>query len=152
LLDAESIRLRLGRLEWLLEQLERNRARGRSAYRADANLRGATERYLQLAEQICIDVGAQLVSELSARPPTDYADIFRSLAAGGHLGRALSDRLIAAAKQRNLLVHLYLEVDDEEVWESLDHLDDLRAFAEFVQRLLDEDEDEDTPGKSDRPD
>jgi uncharacterized protein YutE (UPF0331/DUF86 family) len=48
-------------------------------------------------------------------------------------------RLSAAARQRNLLVRLYLDIDDRRVFASLTHLDDLRAFAGMVQRMIAED-------------
>lgn len=43
--------------------------------------------------------------------------------------------LSAAAGMRNVLVHAYLEVDDDEVWNALGHLDDLREFAVAVVRV-----------------
>ncbi len=43
--------------------------------------------------------------------------------------------LSAAAGMRNVLVHVYLEVDDDKVWDALGHLDDLREFAAAVKRL-----------------
>jgi uncharacterized protein YutE (UPF0331/DUF86 family) len=35
-----------------------------------------------------------------------------------------------------VIVHDYLDVDDDVVWRSLDHLDDLRDFAIFAARRL----------------
>lgn len=136
MVDAETVITRLARLAQLVEQLERARARGVDAYLADEDLRAATERRLQLAEQICIDIGAHLISELNVRPPGDYAGIFLSLAQAGRLDEQLAERMMQAARQRNLLVHSYLEVDDRKILESLDHLDDLRAFAAAVAHLL----------------
>ncbi len=137
MVDVETVTTRLGRLAQLLEQLERSRARGPAAYAADEDLRAATERRLQLAEQICIAVGVHVLSELNARPPNDYADIFASLAEAGRLDPALAPRLAHAAGQRDLLVHAYLEVDDRKILASLEQLDDLRAFAAAIQRLID---------------
>jgi uncharacterized protein YutE (UPF0331/DUF86 family) len=137
LVDPESVVDRLARLGRLLERLEAVRLAGRDAYLADETVRAATERRLQLAEQICIDIGAHLVSEINASPPADYAGIFRSLADAGHLGPELAARLAHAAGQRNILVHAYLDIDDMKVFESLEHLDDLRRFAESAQRMLD---------------
>jgi len=135
LVDAERVGVRLDRLEHLLEGLEKARAGGEDVYLADEDLRAMTERRLQLAIQVCIDIGTQLVSELSAPPPADYAGVFTALAQAGELDRDLAGRLAAAARQRNLLVHLYLDLDDHEVFASLSRLDDLRAFASVAQRL-----------------
>jgi uncharacterized protein YutE (UPF0331/DUF86 family) len=140
LVDGETQLARLQRLERLIDQLERVRAGGECAYLADEDLRMMSERRLELAIQICIDIGAHLVSEFSAPPPSDYAGIFRSLADSGHLDRDLGARLSDAARQRNLLVHLYLEIDDSRVFAAFGHLDDLRAFAAVVQRLIAEGE------------
>jgi uncharacterized protein YutE (UPF0331/DUF86 family) len=130
------LRHRLLRFADLVERLERTRAGGLDAYLADDDLRAATERRLQLAEQTCIDVGAHLLSEINAPPPGDYAGIFRSLADAGHLERELASRLAPAARQRNLLVHAYLQIDDRKLFESLDQLEDLRAFAAAVQTAV----------------
>lgn len=138
MVDAESITERLGRLEHWLELLEEVRSGGEAAYLRDELLQAATERWLQLAEQACIDLGAHVVTEVSAPPPGDYAGVFTTLAETGHLDPDLARRLVEVAKQRNLLVHAYLDIDDRKIFESLRHLDDLRAFAEAVQRLLDD--------------
>jgi uncharacterized protein YutE (UPF0331/DUF86 family) len=45
----------------------------------------------------------------------------------------LAARPGAAARQRNLLAHLYLEIDDRMVFASLGPLDDLRLFAKVVE-------------------
>jgi uncharacterized protein YutE (UPF0331/DUF86 family) len=91
-----------------------------------------SERRLELAIQICIDLGTQLVMETSLRTPENYADLFSSMAEADLLSDELADRLGEAAKQRNLLVHLYLDIDDRKVLGSLNSLDDLRSFAKVV--------------------
>ncbi|MGI8414466.1 MAG: type VII toxin-antitoxin system HepT family RNase toxin [Solirubrobacteraceae bacterium] len=138
MVDRESVVARLELLARLLAELEPTRERGLDGYLVDDLLRAATERRLQLAEQVCIDIGAHLLSELGAPTASDYGGVFKSLADGGHLDRELAGRLIQAAKQRNLLVHAYLEIDNRKVFQSLEHLDDLRAFAAAVQRLLED--------------
>ncbi len=102
MVDAESIETRLDRLTQLLEELDEIRAGGRDTYDADFRTRLAAQHGIQLAIQVCIDIG-------------------------------LADRLADAASMRNVLVHGYLEVDDEAVWQALEHLDDLRQFAAFAR-------------------
>jgi uncharacterized protein YutE (UPF0331/DUF86 family) len=77
------------------------------------------------------------LEELIEPPPSNYADIFRILGRNVLLEEDLASRLGSAAQQRNLLVHLYMEVDDRAVFASLAFLDDLRQFAVFAQSQLD---------------
>lgn len=135
LVDAEQVENRLERLEAMLERLEEVRDAGEEAYLADAQQRLATERLLQLAIQICIDLAAQVVSEQSAPPPSSYSDVFKILGDKDVISPEIAERLGNAAKQRNLLVHLYMEIDDRAVFTSLSFLDDLREFATTVERL-----------------
>lgn len=137
MVDAERAGARLTRLEKLIEDLAAIREEGEAAYLADTRLRMAAERQLELAVQICVDLGTQLVMERSVRAPESDADVFKAMSEGGLLPADLADRLSAAAKQRNLLVHLYLEIDDLAVFESLNHLDDLREFGTIIARQVD---------------
>jgi uncharacterized protein YutE (UPF0331/DUF86 family) len=139
LVDAEQVENRLERLEAMLELLQETREAGEEAYLADAQQRLATERLLQLSIQICIDLAAQVVSEQSAPPPSSYSDVFKILGDKGVISGEIAERLGNAARQRNLLVHLYMEIDDRAVFASLAFLDDLREFATIVGRLAESD-------------
>lgn len=134
MVDAESIAARLERLQPLLGELERIRADGRDAYLGDLRTRLAADHAIQLAIQVCIDVGAHVISELGLPPPSDYRGVFASLRSAG-LEADLAERLGAAAGMRNIIVHDYLQLDDEEVWRALDRLDDVRAFAAWATSL-----------------
>lgn len=122
------------RLEEVIERLDDVRQAGEDAYLADEQQRAATERWLQVAVQICIDLGTQLVTEQSARPPSDYAEVFKVLGEKGVIPNDLAQRLADSAKQ-HLIVHLYMEIDDRSVFASLAHLDDLREFAASLEQL-----------------
>jgi uncharacterized protein YutE (UPF0331/DUF86 family) len=140
LVDVSRVESRIQRLEELIERLDEVHHAGEDAYLADEQQRAATERWLQVAVQICIDLGTQLVTEQSARPPSDYAEVFKILGEKGVIPNELAQRLADAAKQRNLIVHLYMEIDDRSVFASLAHLDDLREFAASLERLAHSDD------------
>lgn len=135
MVDVNRVEARIQRLEELIEHLDDVQHAGEDAYLADAQQRAATERWLQLAIQVCIDLGTQVVSEQSARAPSDYAEVFKILGENGVIPDELALRMGNAAKQRNLIVHLYLEIDDRAVFASLAYLDDLREFATIVGHL-----------------
>ena len=111
MVDAERAEARIERLEELIERLDAVRSRGEPAYLTDSEQQAMTERWLQLAIQVCIDLGTQIASEHSAPPPSDYADVFTVLGTAKVLPDELAQRLGQAARQRNLLVHLYMEID-----------------------------------------
>lgn len=134
MVDRERILDRLARLDPLLQLLDDVRSRGEELYLSDRDVRLRSERALQLALQITIDVGAHLVSELGLTPPSDYRGVFGSLREGDIIDDPLAQRLGDAAGLRNLLVHGYAELDDLQVWRALARLDDLRAFAAAAAR------------------
>jgi len=135
LVDPKSVDARLEHLAELLAESERIRASGRAAYDASFRDRLAAQHAIQLAIQICVDIGAHLIAELALRMPDDYRGVFAALQEPLSLAPDLVEELSAAAGMRNVLVHVYLEVDDDRVWDALGHLDDLRQFAAAVERF-----------------
>ena len=132
LVDREAIEGRIGRLEGELAVLERARGRGREHYLVDDSLKREVERALQVAIQICIDVGVHFVAAEGLGVPSDYREVFERLASEGGLDPPLAERLKAAVGQRNLLVHAYLDIDHERIWEKLTEADDLREFSRWA--------------------
>jgi uncharacterized protein YutE (UPF0331/DUF86 family) len=136
LVDAESVSARLDRLSQLLEEMEEIQTAGHDAYTSDFRSRLAAAHAIQLAVQVCIDIGAHLIAELGLEAPSDYRGVFKSLRSAG-LEAQLAEHLADAAGMRNILVHGYLEVDDEAVWDALGRIDYLRQFAAFAQSQID---------------
>ena len=86
---------------------------------------------VQTAAQICIDLANHVIAAGGHRVPRDYGDAFRVLAEVGVLDDDLADRMVALAGARNLIVHLYADVDDDRLARAVRDggLDDLSAFA-----------------------
>lgn len=131
MVDPESVTARIDRLTPLLGELELIQRAGQEAYATDLRIRLATDHALQLGIQTCIDVGAHLIAELGLDAPSDYRGVFDRLRAAG-LDPGVAARLADAVGMRNVLVHGYLDFDDDLVWRALDRLDDLRSFAAFA--------------------
>jgi uncharacterized protein YutE (UPF0331/DUF86 family) len=132
MVDRAIVEQRLARLDEELEVLVRARETGRERFLAERSLQREVERALQVSIQACIDVAVHLVAAGGLGPPEDYADPFERLATGAQLDRSLADRMKAAVAQRNLLVHLYLSIDHERIWEKLDEAPDLSEFARWA--------------------
>ena len=90
------------------------------------------ERLLELLVTSAADLLAHLLAERGEHPET-YRDAFRLAGEQRLLESELSHRLQAAAGMRNVLVHLYEEIDYGILHESV--ADALRDFPELIRDL-----------------
>lgn len=140
-LDRARVNNQLRRLEEYLDRLLDIRSRGKEDLLRDDLLRGAAERYLQIAIETVLNVGNHIIAVRGLRLPEDYADIFRILGEAGIMSESLVPRFVEMARFRKRLVHLYWEVEKEQVWKILENdMGDFAAFQSLVLSLLKEGE------------
>jgi uncharacterized protein YutE (UPF0331/DUF86 family) len=131
--DSARLRILLQRIEARCRRLEGYAALSMEEYLTDAERVDASKYLLVTAIEDALSAANHVIAAEGYRPPSDYADAFRSLAESGVLASGLSDRLQAMARFRNLLVHTYADVDDRRVHGFLRHdLGDLRAFVAVI--------------------
>jgi uncharacterized protein YutE (UPF0331/DUF86 family) len=103
--------------------------------RSDFAVMGGVQHYLLLLVETVLDLGSHVISSEGYDPPRNYADIFRILRDEGLLPADLADRLMAMARFRNVLVHLYADVEEERVLRVLrESLDDPDAFVAIIRK------------------
>ncbi|MDR7483384.1 MAG: DUF86 domain-containing protein [Armatimonadota bacterium] len=123
-------------LRLITDDLEALRARarlGREEYLHSREAQAVVERLLQRATEGCLNIGNHIIARLRLRPPQDYADVFRILGDEGILSSALADRMMDLARFRNLLVHVYWQIDHGRVYDNLPVR--LATLDEFVQQI-----------------
>jgi len=140
LVNADAIvtqRLRL-LAEYLDElRLFQNEAISFQVYRDDVTLRRAVERDLQVATEVCLDIGRRIIALEGFRYADDNQDVFRILAAEQIVSRQLLEPLLSMARFHNLVVHDYAKIDDEIVYGILKKcLGDFDAYAEAIRIYL----------------
>jgi len=97
----------------------------------------AAERRFQVAIQAALDIGSILLADQQATLPKRYGEIFPALAEIGVLPADLAQRLVPMAKFRNVLMHLYLDVDRKLIYRYLqENLGDFETFARHVSEWL----------------
>lgn len=140
MVDRDVFQRRLARLEELLALLRRLAEVPEKQYLSDQGLQAQAERWLHLASECALDLAHHLIADRGWRQPDSYRDAMEILEEHGLLGAELSERMRGWAGLRNVLVHLYLEVDQARIREILmSDLDDLESFAGAVSSFLDED-------------
>lgn len=137
MVDRETFDRRLGKLEQLLRDLRGLQGFDRATFRTDRGLQAKAERWLQLAGEASIDLATQLIADRGWRLPSNYREAFRVLAEEDVLEPELAEQMEGWASLRNVLVHLYLEVDHDRLHEILNHeLDQLERYAAAVRKAL----------------
>jgi uncharacterized protein YutE (UPF0331/DUF86 family) len=130
LVDRSVFDLRLAKLEQLLENLEQLAVIERSDFLADPAVQAQAERWLHLAAECALDLANHLIADRGWRTPTTNRESFQVLAEQRALPNDLAERMEGWAGFRNILVHLYLEIDHDTVFDILTRdLDELRSYA-----------------------
>lgn len=84
----------------------------------------------------CLNVAQHLCASEGWGPPATNAEAMRILGRQGVLDAALGDSLARAVGFRNVLVHGYVDVDDERVLAQLDRVGELQSFVAAVSEWI----------------
>ena len=97
----------------------------------------AIEHGLQLSIQCVIDVSHYLVAGLALGVPATSQEAITILRDAGVFPPAFAHLLVQMVRFRNILVHVYTQVDVARVYDNLQHhLDDFGQFAQYVLQFL----------------
>ena len=130
MVDRDVFDRRLTRLEGLLENLRRLAAAECGLFLSDKALQAQAERWLHLASQCAIDLAHHLIADRGWSTPATYREAFAILQREGVLSTGLAAQMERWAALRNVLVHLYLEIDYEILFDILKNdLDQLASYA-----------------------
>lgn len=139
MVDPQIIHVRLSKLASYLQALRGLLHYDRQTFAADPYIHASAERYLQLSAEAMIDLANHLLADRNVGPPHSYRQVFEWLGDEGLVDRDLAERLQDWASFRNILVHFYVELDLDIVFDTLHgNLGDVEAFAAAVALLLGE--------------
>jgi uncharacterized protein YutE (UPF0331/DUF86 family) len=137
LVDPEVFERRLSRLQALVGDWRGVASVEAPRILTDRGLQAQAERWTHLAIECCLDLANHLIADRGWRPPESYKAAFDTLFRQGVIDAELAAQMAAWAGLRNILVHLYLEVDHERLHTILKtELDQLVAFAHAMQTEL----------------
>jgi len=107
----------------------------------EPSLIDSTKYKLLIAIEGCIAICNHFTSRMSNRVPNSYSECFEILYSLNIITQDLTQKLIKMAKFRNLLIHIYWEVDDKKIYEiSKKDLGDIEEFlgqiGEFIKEQI----------------
>ncbi len=135
MVDRDVLDRRLAKLEELLRQLRRLAAIEKQTFLADEMVRASAERWLQLAAECSLDLAHHLIADRGWKTPSTYREAFEILNRENVLDGESAHQMALWAGLRNVLVHLYVEVEPERLYQILqEDLDQLERFAAAISR------------------
>lgn len=136
-LNRNVICQRLQLLESYIRQLQGYRQRTLEDVSSEVGLAWAIEHGLQLSIQCVIDICHYLVAGLALGAPATSQEAIVLLRDASVFPPDCAQTLVQMVRFRNVLVHLYAQVDVGRVYDNLqNHLDDFGQFAQHVVRFL----------------
>ena len=139
MVDAEVVISRLAVLRDNLRRLQEIVDRGQEAFVSDEDLYLKAERCLQLALQSMLDIGMHIIASEDLGRPATYEEVVPELGRAGVLSEPLVERLRGSAGLRNILVHDYVRIDHDRLFELLrDGIPDLESFVKQIALLLED--------------
>jgi uncharacterized protein YutE (UPF0331/DUF86 family) len=125
-------------LERLLERVDHYaKSISRQELESDLDKWLMVSRALELVAQACLDLAMEVVAKRGLGTPETYREAFVRLAQAGVIGADLSETMQGWAGLRNVLAHMYTELDLDRVHSALcEDKAALREFGRVVAREL----------------
>lgn len=97
----------------------------------------AAERNLEVTIQACLDIASHIVAQIALEKPNENKELFSILAKHNIISKNLSERLMLMSGLHNILVHEYLEVEEEKIYDSINNdLDDVAEYIKSIELYL----------------
>lgn len=132
----EKLAFQMRQISKYLSRLKEVAQTSREDYLNNSLLQSASERYLQLCIESCINAGNRLISMLQVDQqfdaPKTYADVFRELEKH-KVTQGLEPAMIEITKFRNRLVHVYWDISPEVIYNIIhDNLEDVDRYLKQI--------------------
>ena len=108
---------------------------GLEAFLADKRTRALSEHYLRIAIEATLDLGRHVIVRTGLGVPQEYREVGKILREHGVVPAELGRQLEAMAGMRNVLVHLYRDVDYTLLYKTI--MEELDAFQQCIKCIFD---------------
>lgn len=135
-LNKERVNLFLDRIEEAVLHLEKMAKSLEKAefLQQDSTKRALVEHYLRIAIEATLDIGRHIIAVKGLAIPDEYKKIGRILAENGVVPYEMGEKIVSLAGLRNILVHLYWQIDYEKIYEIITQ--EIHFFERYAQIIL----------------
>lgn len=132
-IDKEIVQKRLHEILSLARELKAFSNISKRDFLKNIERQYAVMHVFQIAIEACLSVGNHIIARERLGIPQNYQDVFSLLEKHGILDETFAEEMRKMAKFRNKLVHIYWEIDTEQLYELLTTRPS--DFEEFVKQI-----------------
>jgi uncharacterized protein YutE (UPF0331/DUF86 family) len=137
LVKREIVITRLNKLKEYIDFLKNIKKHSKEEYLGDPFIYGASERFLHLSIECVLDISNHVIADMRFRRPESNREIFQILCDNNIIDKTLSSNLSNMAGFRNILVHDYVRLDREMVYDIIiNHLKDIESFMKIISEYI----------------
>ncbi|MDP8262793.1 MAG: DUF86 domain-containing protein [Candidatus Ancaeobacter aquaticus] len=137
MVDKTVIETLIKELKTTLDYLKSKLSISEDEYLTNIDIQAAVERKLEVAIQLSIDIGSQIISQQNFPYPNTYREIFSILSSQKVIPNELAGNLEKMAGFRNILVHDYVMIDSKEVYRILHNsLTDIEQYLKSIVEYI----------------
>ncbi|NMB97256.1 MAG: DUF86 domain-containing protein [Clostridiaceae bacterium] len=134
MVEKDVLLKRLTLLEEYVRDLEEVKDKSLEEFKSDKVIRRYVERTLHMATEACLDVANHIISYEGFREPKDNKDSFEVLMEEKIIMPELTEKLKKIAQFRNVVVHDYIRIKPEIVYNILqNNINDIVFFAKCIK-------------------
>jgi uncharacterized protein YutE (UPF0331/DUF86 family) len=126
---------RMERFNKGLEILEELRNYEIDKFLTDLKLLSIAERNIQVCTEFIVDFSSYILSKLKVEIPDTYREIIRKVREEGIIDENLEKKLQGIVGLRNIIVHMYADIDAEIIYDNLEDI--IQTLREAAAKLLD---------------
>lgn len=136
MINPDIIKVRLQEIEENLEILVELKDLDKKKFKSDPKIFKLAERCLQISIQALLDICQYIIASNNWRRPRDNQEIIKIIAANNIIPEDFAQRILPMAGMRNILVHEYLKIDLDKIYQHLQKLEDFRTFQKHIIAFL----------------
>jgi len=125
---------RMERFNKGLEILEELRNYEIDKFLTDLKLLSIAERNIQVCTEFIVDFSSYILSKLKVEVPDTYREIIRKVREEGIIDENLEKKLQGIVGLRNIIVHMYADIDAEIIYDNLEDI--IQTLREAAAKLL----------------
>jgi uncharacterized protein YutE (UPF0331/DUF86 family) len=125
---------RIERFNKGLEILEELRNYEIDKFLTDLKLLSIAERNIQVCTEFIVDFSSYILSKLKVEIPDTYREIIRKVREEGIIDENLEKKLQGIVGLRNIIVHMYADIDAEIIYDNLEDI--IQTLREAAAKLL----------------